>query len=102
MKTVMPMKKIKFVDKRKHSAIIQFIIDMHSGESMTSWMRWIGTIIVSNIMMMWTLACLFDGDWKINLTLEDMPLNLVGVLLAVIVGKVGQSVAEKIIPGAVK
>jgi len=85
----------KLKDRRKHSSIIKWIIDMHGSETGTSWTRWTGTIILSNIMLVWTASCVFDSGWKINFTLEDMPTGLVAVITAVIVGKVGQSYIER-------
>jgi hypothetical protein len=35
-----------------------------------------------------------DPGWKINFTLEDMPYGLVGIITAVILGKVSQSYVE--------
>ena len=54
-------------DRRKHNWLAQFIINMHSSESQTSWMRWMGTIILTNIMLIWTLSCVFNSGWKIRL-----------------------------------
>ena len=85
----------KFFDMRKRGTWTGFIIDMHSSEASTSWTRWIGTIILTNIMLVWTAACIFDSGWTINFTLEDMPTGLVAVVMAVIVGKVGQSFVER-------
>jgi hypothetical protein len=45
-------------------------------------------------MLVWTGACIFDANWKVNFTLEDMPLGLVGIITAVILGKVSQSYVE--------
>jgi uncharacterized membrane protein len=84
-----------FVEKRKRGTWVGFIIDMHAQESTTSWMRWMGTLILTNIMLMWTLTCLFDADWKFNLSLEEMPLGLLGIVTTVIGGKVLQSMTEK-------
>ena len=85
----------KFKEKRQRGNVWGFIIDMHSSESSTSWTRWMGTFILTNIMMVWTAACIFDQGWRINFTLEDMPLGLVGIITAVILGKVSQSYVEK-------
>lgn len=82
-------------DRRKHNTLVQFVIDMHGSESRTSWMRWMGTFVITNIMVMWSLACIFDSDRKITFTLEDMPINLAGVIVGIVLGKVGQSYVEK-------
>jgi len=37
-----------FVEKRKRGTWVGFIIDMHAQESTTSWMRWMGTLILTN------------------------------------------------------
>ena len=98
------MKKKKVVEKKKSHSVVQFILDMHSAESKTSWTRWMGTFIVSNIMIMWSLNCVFgnkvDGDGKIigqmvDFSLVDIPYGLVGIITAVILGKVGQSYVER-------
>jgi uncharacterized integral membrane protein len=83
-----------FKEKRQRGTIWGFIIDMHSAESSTSWTRWVGTFILTNVMLVWTGACIFDANWKVNFTLEDMPLGLVGIITAVILGKVSQSYVE--------
>jgi hypothetical protein len=85
----------KFKEKRQRGTIWGFIIDMHSAESSTSWTRWMGTLIISNIMLVWTLSCVVDPGWKINFTLEDMPYGLVAIVTAVLIGKVSQSYVEK-------
>lgn len=92
------MKK-KFTEKRKYSSFMQFIIDMHSAENQTSWTRWMGTLIISNVMAVWTANCVFDSGLKINFTFEDMPTGLVTVIGIVLVGKVGQSAVEKYMNG---
>ena len=83
-------------DRRKHWSFIQFILDMHSNESNVSWMRWMGTMIITNIMIMWTLVCIFDGDWEVRLKFEDMPIGLLGIVTAVLLGKVGSALSDKI------
>ena len=101
----------KFVEKRKHWWWVKFIIDMHSSESQTSWTRWMGTFIVSNIMIMWTLNCIFgnklDDKGKvigqmIDFSLVDMPTGLVAIILGVAVAKVAQSGVEKYVPNGKK
>jgi hypothetical protein len=94
--------KEKFQDRRKHSSLLRWIIDMHSTEKGTSWTRWMGTLIISNIMAVWTANCVFDQGLKINFTFEDMPAGLVAVIATVLVGKVGQSAVEKFGNGARK
>ena len=94
MKKAIEKTKTKFRERRRHWWITQFIIDMHSAESQTSWTRWMGTIIISNIMLMWTASCVFDSERNIVLTLEDMPMNLAGLIFGIILGKVGQSYVE--------
>jgi hypothetical protein len=86
-------KKIK--DRRKHGRFVQFILDMHSGESNVSWMRWMGTVSVTNIMLVWTASCIFDANWKVNFTLEDMPLGLVAIVTTMVAGKVGQALVDR-------
>lgn len=85
----------KFKEKRKRGTWVGFIIDMHSAESKTSWTRWMGTFIVSNIMLIWTASCIFNTGWQINFTLEDMPYGLVAIITAVLIGKVSQSYVER-------
>jgi hypothetical protein len=88
--------KEKFPDRRKHSSFWRWVIDMHSAEKGTSWTRWMGTLIISNIMAVWTSNCVFDQGLRINFTFEDMPAGLVAVIATVLVGKVGQSAVEKL------
>jgi hypothetical protein len=85
-----------FPDRRKHSSILRWIIDMHSAEKGVSWTRWMGTIIISNVMLVWTLSCIFDQGWRIKFTLEDMPTGLVAIVSAALIGKVGQSAVERL------
>ena len=87
------MKK-KFTERRKHWGWVQAILNMHSSESQTSWMRWIGTGVISNIMFFWSMNCLFDDNMKLHFTLEEMPTNLAGIIGLVLLGKVGQSYVE--------
>lgn len=84
----------KFKEKRQRGTIWGFIIDMHSAESQTSWTRWMGTFIMTNIMLVWTASCIFGAGWQIAFTLEDMPYGLVAIITAVILGKVSQSYVE--------
>jgi len=86
---------VKLKNRRKHSSFLQFIMDMHGDEKNISWMRWMGTLLVSNIMFVWTLSCIFDAGWEINFTLEDLPWGLVAVITTAIGGKVLQSIGEK-------
>jgi hypothetical protein len=72
----------------------KFILDMHGSESSTSWMRWMGTLVIGNIMTVWTFSCIFGDGFQIHFTLEDMPLGLVGIITTMIVGKVGQAAVE--------
>ena len=83
-------------NRRKHWSFIQFILDMHSNVSNVSWMRWMGTVVISNVMIMWTLACIFDGDWEVRMKLEDMPIGLLGIVTAILLGKVGSALSDKI------
>jgi phosphosulfolactate phosphohydrolase-like enzyme len=53
-----------------------------------------GTFVITNIMAMWSLACVFDADRKVTFTLEDMPINLAGIIVGIILGKIGQSYVE--------
>jgi hypothetical protein len=76
-------------------SFMRFIIDMHGAESNVSWMRWIGTMIIANVMIVWTLNCIFDEQMHFCFTLEDIPLNLAGIIGMVILGKVGQAYTDK-------
>jgi len=89
-------KPILKVSESNHWAFTQFLIEMHSGkDTSVSWMRIMGTFIILDIMTVWTLACVFDDDCVVNWTLEDMPLGLAGVITAVLLGKVGQALANR-------
>jgi branched-subunit amino acid transport protein AzlD len=71
------------------SAIWQFIADMHSSSPNVSWTRWMGTLVIGNIMGVWTITCFVKGKF------EEMPLGLASVIATMMLGKVGQAVADR-------
>jgi hypothetical protein len=77
------------------SAIWKFLSDMHSGESSVSWTRWTSSLVIWNIMGVWTLNCIFNDKLQIVFTFEDMPYGLAGVIATMMLGKVGQAVADR-------
>lgn len=70
------------------SRILQFILDMHSGNPDVSWTRWMGTLVIGNIMGVWTITCITKGK------LEEMPIGLASVIATMMLGKVGQAAVD--------
>ena len=86
------------IERRKSSLFrmfVQFFLDMHSSESQTSWTRWIASGVIFNIMIMWTLNCLFNEKMQFCFSLEEMPGNLLAIILGLGAVKVAQSGVEK-------
>jgi hypothetical protein len=67
-----------------------WLLGMFSAEGTVSWTRVMGTGVVGNIMLVWTISCLKHG-----FEIQPFPESCVAVILTVIGGKVIQSFSEK-------
>ena len=52
------------------------------------------TVVMTNVMLVWTASCIFGEGLQLQFTLEDMPQGLVLVLLTMFGGRVAQSYME--------
>ena len=75
--------------KQLINSLIQYIVSMHSNNTDVSWMRWMGTFIILDIMIMWTVSCV-----ETSFTMEDFPTGVIAVLVTVFTGKVGQAISD--------
>jgi hypothetical protein len=76
---------------RRHRGWFQRIF---SNDPTISWSRIVSTIVMSNVMLVWTASCIFGEGFQIHFTLEDMPQGLVLVLLTMFGGRVAQAYFE--------
>jgi uncharacterized membrane-anchored protein YitT (DUF2179 family) len=78
------------------SGIMQFILDMHSGSKTdVSWIRVMGTLVILDVLFVWTLSCFFSGH-KMTFSMEDIPWGVVTIVGIMVTGKVGNFVAERL------
>jgi hypothetical protein len=68
----------------------EYIMKLFSNDPSVSWTRWMGTIIILDVLISWNIACFR------SVRIEDVPWGAVTLIITAFTGKVGQAVADRI------
>ena len=71
-----------------------YLRSIFSNSDQASWMRIMATIVILDILAVWTLSCLFGPGWTLEFSFEDFPWGVVSIVAIMITGKVTQSLGQ--------